>query len=96
MVTNAANEDQLAKAAKAEVRDENDFISSLQKVMATTAGRRVFEELFDFCGVDRVSFTGNSHTFFNEGGRNVGLWAQKLLREHCLGDYLVLLRNSQR
>lgn len=47
--------------------------ADLRWLMAHPAGRRFLWSTFQQCGVDRVSFTGNSDTFFREGQRSVAL-----------------------
>lgn len=42
-------------------------------VLSDPRGRRVVWRLLERCGIYKNSFTGNSHTFFNEGRRAVGL-----------------------
>lgn len=44
-----------------------------QKMLATEAGRAIAWELMEFCGLLRVSYTGNADTNFREGARNVAL-----------------------
>ncbi len=45
----------------------------IQWVLSTVQGRRFVWRMLSICRVFRISFTGNSETFFNEGARNVGL-----------------------
>lgn len=47
----------------------------LKEMLSTYAGRAFMWRLLSQCGVYRTSFTGNSTTFFNEGKRQIGLWA---------------------
>lgn len=42
-------------------------------ILQTEQGRLYLSELMDFCGLYKVSFTGNSETYYKEGMRNVGL-----------------------
>lgn len=39
-------------------------------------GRRVLWGILEKTGINALSFTGDSKTFFREGSRNVGLWLQ--------------------
>jgi len=45
----------------------------LRNVLLSPGGRRFIWKLLEECGVYKISFTGNSHTFFNEGKRQIGL-----------------------
>lgn len=47
--------------------------ADVEAVMSTPAGRRVFNRLFEKGKIWESSMTGNSWTFFNEGGRNLAL-----------------------
>lgn len=60
-------------------------------LMSTARGRRLVWRLLDRTGIYRTSMTGNSYTFFNEGQRNVGLFIQAVLAEHCPEDYAKML-----
>jgi hypothetical protein len=70
---NLADEGQVKESEKEiKLRRENE-IADLRKVLDTDFGRRFIWKIFGTCGIYRISFTGNSETFFNEGARNVGL-----------------------
>lgn len=68
-----------AQARDAEAKALDDQRVRLQQVedfkwlMAHKQGRRLMWRWLDKCGVFRTSMTGNSHTFFNEGRRDIGL-----------------------
>ena len=47
--------------------------SSLMSLLKNKEGRWFLMRLLDATGINANSFTGNSHTFFNEGKRQVGL-----------------------
>ena len=47
--------------------------SSLMSLLKNKEGRWFLLRLLDATGINANSFTGNSHTFFNEGKRQVGL-----------------------
>lgn len=49
-------------------------IKDLRELLEHPAFRRFIWRLFQRFGLFRSSMTGNSHTFFNEGRRNEGLW----------------------
>ncbi len=45
----------------------------LTKVLGTPEGLRFLWRVLEISGIYRTTFTGNSHSFFNEGRRSVGL-----------------------
>lgn len=59
-------------------------IEALNHVLSTELGRWFFCRIFDYTGVLKRSFTGNSETFFNEGRRSVGLTYMNMLGQ--IGD----------
>lgn len=69
---------------------EEDF----KWVVSTEQGRRFLWDLLAFTGVYRSSFTGNSHTFFNEGRRDVGLRLIGQLHEYAPEAYLRMLKEN--
>lgn len=94
--TDLIGEEQRAKEAEAAARDisllaKNDLVW----LMGEARGRRFIWRLLDKAGVYRTSFTGNSATFFNEGQRNIGLWVQALLIEHCPEQYFTMLNEQK-
>lgn len=81
LVGNAADEKQVRSAKKKEEAAADQDIKDVQYILSTRQGRRFYWRLLSFCNVFSLSFRGNahtSHTFFNEGIRNVGI---KLLNE---------------
>jgi hypothetical protein len=65
-----AAEDAQALAAIARRKELLD----LAAVLDTPGGRRFAHRLLGETGLFKTSMTGNSHTFFNEGKRQIGLW----------------------
>ncbi len=63
-------------------------------MLSDARGRRIVRRLLDTCGVYRTSFTGNSHTFFNEGQRNVGLVVIDKVHRHAPEQYTVMMQES--
>jgi hypothetical protein len=45
----------------------------LEKILGTDEGLRFLWRVLEISGIYRTTFTGNSHSFFNEGRRSVGL-----------------------
>lgn len=60
------------KKTKAQIHKEQDK-EDLKEILLSPGGRRFLWKLLEECGVYKISFTGNSHTFFNEGKRQIGL-----------------------
>lgn len=59
--------------ARIKQKQTMQFLQDLRTVLQTRAGRNLYCWLMDACRMSELSFTGNSHTFFNEGMRKVGL-----------------------
>lgn len=66
--------------------------SSLMSLLKNKEGRWFLMRLLDATGINANSFTGNSHTFFNEGKRQVGL--ELLARIQELGIDAVKLKQK--
>lgn len=72
-VKNAADAKQVKNASeKIKSLKERD-LGDVRWIVSTPQGRRFYWKYLKSCHVFETSFTGNSHTFFNEGERNVGL-----------------------
>ena len=94
--TDLAGEEERATKAEAEVRGQTILAKAdLVWLMGEARGRRFIWRLLDKAGVFRTSFTGNSATFFNEGQRNIGLWVQAMLIEHCPDKYFAMLNEQK-
>lgn len=61
------------KARKARIT-RKDELADIRELLNHPAFRRFLWRLMCRFGVFRLSFTGNSETFFNEGRRGEGLW----------------------
>jgi hypothetical protein len=53
-------------------RKELQRREDLKWILSTQQGRRFIWRLLGDCGVFRISMTGSSYTFFNEGKRSIG------------------------
>jgi len=73
LVQNSADPDQVKKAKDKEKYNREDELHDLKQVLSTNEGKRFIWRYLEKCGVFTSSFTGNSETFFKEGGRNIGL-----------------------
>lgn len=69
-------------------------VDSVKFIMESKLGRRFVARLLDSAGVDRVSFTGDNQTFFNEGKRTVGLEVQAAVRALCPEHYVLMLQEQ--
>ncbi|WP_443747236.1 Bbp19 family protein [Asticcacaulis solisilvae] len=89
-----------AQERAAREKAERDRTASLNEredwrwLLSDARGRRIVRRLLDTCGVYRTSFTGNSHTFFNEGQRNVGLVLIDKVHRHAPEQYTVMMQES--
>jgi hypothetical protein len=70
----------MAKRKKSPEEIEFDLlISDLRDLMKDPKFKRVIWHILGICGLYDNTFTGNSHTFYNEGKRAVGLEVLELL-----------------
>lgn len=58
-----------------EDRDKN----SLRTILKTPEGRWIISRILQITGIDTLSFTGNSFTYFKEGRREVGIQIKNLI-----------------
>ncbi len=61
------------KARKARMTRKTE-LEDMRELLNHPAFRRFLWRMLSRFGVFRLSYTGNSETFFNEGRRNEGLW----------------------
>ncbi len=70
---------------------ENEW---LKEILSKPGGRDFIWRLLIQCGVYHTSFTGDApHTFFNEGKRQIGLWA--LAEIHEADKYAIVLMQEE-
>lgn len=69
------------KSRKMDERERLEFMTAMRDLLGSEAGRRFVWWLLEQTHVFQSSFTGNSHTFFLEGERNVGLKITALCME---------------
>lgn len=60
-------------------------------LMGSKRGRRIVWRLLEKTRVYQDSMTGNSHTFYNEGRRSIGLMLMAQINENCLPEYIMML-----
>lgn len=71
---NAADQEAVADKERRVRMTRKTELDDLRHLLADPAFRRFLWRLFKRFGLFRLSYTGNSDTFFNEGRRNEGLW----------------------
>jgi len=94
-VKNAADPKQVDNARKLEKeqinKERNDFIS----ILKTEAGRRIIWDQLCFCGIFKMSYTGDNGTYVNEGKRIVGLRLLEKINIYSPESYGLMLKESQ-
>ncbi len=80
------------KQANATEVQNND----IRFIMSTEQGRRFIYEMLSDTHQYQTSFTGNSHTFFREGERNIGVKLMKRIHENCLDEYVLMLKEARK
>jgi len=70
---NAANAKQVEDSLTDQELERRQELRDLKDILATKAGVRFFQRLFERGHIFSSTFTGNSTTFYNEGMRNFAL-----------------------
>lgn len=96
LVTNAGDKGQVQKAAENEKAGRQRDLNDLLWVLSDRRGRRFIWRLLAKCGVFKSSFTGNSTTFFNEGQREIGLWATADIMEARPEAYVEMIQEEKK
>lgn len=73
LVGNAADPKQVKNAKRKEETLHEDELNDVFHIMSSPQGRKFIYSLLVMSKVWHVCFTGNSHTFFNLGQRDIGL-----------------------
>lgn len=93
---NAADPEQVKKAAQADKRDRQRQVEDMRSVLNTVQGRRVVWRYLCECKVFETSFhPSGSQTYFNEGMRNIGLQLLADINESSPEAYQVMLKESK-
>lgn len=87
-VSNVADEKQVKDADRKERLKARKEKEDIEFVCSDIKGRRWLWKTLSFTGIYKISYTGNSETFFNEGGRNVGNHILSQIQEHNPRVYL--------
>lgn len=96
MKGNAANENDVAKQNEIDRIRLQKEIDDLTWLMNDKRGRRFMWRLLNRAHIYESSFTGNSHTFFNEGERNIGLRYLAEIHANCAASYLDMMSEAQK
>lgn len=56
-------------------------LADMKMMVETPFSKRFLNRLFNKCKLYQPVMTGNSWTFYNDGGRNIALWIVKELQE---------------
>jgi len=94
LVSNAADQVQVREAKIKERNLEKDVLDDIRWIMGEARGRRYMSWLMGQCGMDRLSFTGNSETFFREGARNIGIMLKSKIDEVAPEMYIKMLTET--
>lgn len=62
----------------------------LRVVLHSYEGRAFYWRLLSKCGIYKTSFTGDNTTFFNEGMRQIGLWALEEVFTHSPESFAIM------
>lgn len=90
-MTRLANDPNAIKIAERERKQALDDLAAIAK---QPGGLRFLHRLLTSCGVFRSSMTGNSHTFFLEGQRSIGLTVISDLGAACPDALVTLIRQA--
>lgn len=69
------------RKATQEERDYIYLLDDIRKVASLPQGRKLIWAVLELCDIYSDVFTGNSHTFYREGKRSVGLEFLAMLEE---------------
>lgn len=94
LVTNATDPTQLAEAKRIEKDASKVVLDDIRWMMNEVRGRRFMAWLMGQTGMDKLSWTGNSETFFREGCRNIGLQLKARIDEVAPELYIKMLQET--
>ena len=92
---NAADSEAVEKSERAKKIKRDQYIADMSFLLGDPRGRRVIWELLERGGVFRISFTGNSETFFNEGKRQIALSLLEDVMESRPDAYLQMSKEAK-
>lgn len=77
-------------------RDAEVDREDIKWLLSTKRGRRlVWRQMLAPCGIYRLSYTGNSDTYFREGQRSIGLATVARIHETCPDLYHLMQQEQQ-
>ena len=92
---NASDPQQIAEIEGKAKRKQSQDNLDLLWVMSSPEGRRFVWRILEGAGLYRLSYTGNSETFFNEGQRNIGLKLLSELQKVSPDEYVKMTQECQ-
>lgn len=93
--TDLIGEEQRAREAEqARQLSRRQQVDDFKWLAGHKQGRRFLWRLLGLSGQFKSSMTGNSHTFFNEGARAVGLVLMDEFNEHSLDAYVQMVKEN--
>lgn len=93
--TDLIGEEQRARdAEQARLIARRIEVEDFKWLAAHKQGRRFLWRLMELTGQHRSSMTGNSHTFYNEGARAVGLVLMEEFHKHSLDAYVQMVKEN--
>lgn len=92
---NASDPQQIAEIEGKAKRKQSQDNLDLLWVMSSPEGRRFIWRILEGAGLYKLSYTGNSETFFNEGQRNIGLKLLSELQKVTPNEYVKMTQECQ-
>ena len=91
----ADDPEEIAKQDRLKKIKRDQYIADMSFLLGDARGRRVIWELLERGGVFKISFTGNSETFFNEGKRQIALSLLEDVMESRPDAYLQMSKEAK-
>lgn len=96
LVKNAASVAQVTAASNKILNGRQRELEDLRGILAMPSGRRLLWRYLEFCGINRISYRGNTkETIFLEGCRNVGVMIQEDINEADPESYFKMIRECK-
>ena len=71
-------------------------VAELTHVMSSASGRNTMHRMLKYTGVDDDTFNPDTHEHArNSGRREVGLWLRDELKEACIDNYFIMLKENK-
>lgn len=91
-----AMEREADERARREALQRDQQLDDMRWLMGHAQGRRIMARVLELAGVERISFTGNSQTFYNEGARSVGIPLLDEIKHCAWDDYITMLGETRK